>query len=358
MDKALSPTQPTTEWPLAVESGDAAGVESLLASGAHVEETFDKGETALMRASARGYSDVAQLLIGAGANVNARRDDGFTPLILAVFFGHEDVVRLLLDAGADASAQTKLGTTAERWAASRGFEEIVELLKEAEASRPARPQEPESQPHVETEPDIPVRVETEEVRPVVTSVFKPRELPFEPSTSSVEQRASKDERRDSLVESQEATKARLEAMVAASSVGAAREPDADTAAVREGTTFINNKADEGATVESTALQSLSSETAPSGLAFFVRLALQERASIVAGDGGRGRPHRRLRRVGLPAPSRRGDFQRAARTDGHGRCAAAGRPADAADAGRRFLAAALADDHAGTRAASARRAGHV
>jgi hypothetical protein len=47
-------------------------------------------------------------------------------------------------------------------------------------------------------------------------------------------------------------------MVAASSVGAAREPGADTAAVREGASFINNDAGEGATVESTEAVSPSS----------------------------------------------------------------------------------------------------
>jgi hypothetical protein len=286
MDKALSPTPTTTEWTQAVESGDAALVESLLASGAHVEATFERGETPLMRASARGYADVAQLLVGAGANVNARRDDGFTPLILAVFFGHEDVVRLLLEAGADASAQTKLGTTAERWAASRGFDEIVELLKEAEASRPPRPPAPEGRTQVEAGPDSPVRAETEpdaptrfeaetegrknagtqEVRPVATSSFKPSELPPEPRGSSVRRQDSAGARRrasvdrQSLSVEQQDIKARMEALVASSSVGASRDSDTAETSAREGDSFVNDATRDGATVESPRAEEISSAT--------------------------------------------------------------------------------------------------
>lgn len=249
MDKALLPTPPTSadarEWSHAVESGDAAAVESLVASGARVDAAFDKGETALMRASARGYADVAQVLLDAGANVNARREDGFTPLILAVFFGHEDVVRLLLDAGADASAQTKLGTTAEKWAASRGFKEIVELLKEAAAASPARPPEPDNPPHVETE----------EATPVKNSSFKPQAITSETSKASVEQQGPPSERAPAPVEQQE-LKARMEALFASSPVGAANTADGPIS-----TSFINDAAtNNGATSERPRAEEISPAT--------------------------------------------------------------------------------------------------
>lgn len=247
MDKALSSTQTpdaarAAEWPLAVESGDAARVQSLIASGAAVDATFDRGETALMRASARGYDDVARVLLDAGANVNARRDDGFTPLILAVFFGQEDVVRLLLEAGADTSARTALGTTAAKWAASRGFKEIVELLGEAEASRPAPAREPEE----------PTRAATVEVRPAATSTFELQEPPSAPQDFPDARRASTVGREDSKRQTGEHRdlKTEMEAIVAASSASTAREPGAATADIREGSPFIKAEASEGATVES------------------------------------------------------------------------------------------------------------
>jgi hypothetical protein len=115
----------------AAEAGDAARVASLVASGAFADARLRGGETPLMRASARGYADVARALLDAGADASARRTDGFTPLILAAFFGHEEVVRLLLERGADASARTGLGTTAEKWAESRGFAGVTSLLRGA-----------------------------------------------------------------------------------------------------------------------------------------------------------------------------------------------------------------------------------
>ncbi len=119
----------------AADAGDAARVASLLASGAFADARLRGGETPLMRASARGYADVARVLLDAGADASARRTDGFTPLILAAFFGHEEVVRLLLERGADASARTGLGTTAEKWAESRGFAGVTSLLRGATHGR-------------------------------------------------------------------------------------------------------------------------------------------------------------------------------------------------------------------------------
>jgi hypothetical protein len=119
----------------AAEAGDAVRVTSLVASGAFADARLRGGETPLMRASARGYADVARALLDAGADASARRADGFTPLILAAFFGHEEVVRLLLERGADASARTGLGTTAEKWAASRGFEGVGSFLRGASHAR-------------------------------------------------------------------------------------------------------------------------------------------------------------------------------------------------------------------------------
>jgi hypothetical protein len=119
----------------AADAGDASRVAALLASGAFADARLRGGETPLMRASARGYSDVARALLDAGADASARRADGFTPLILAAFFGHEETVRLLLERGADASARTGLGTTAEKWAASRGFAGVTTLLRNASHGR-------------------------------------------------------------------------------------------------------------------------------------------------------------------------------------------------------------------------------
>jgi hypothetical protein len=121
----------------AVADGDALAVAALLAAGSHADTPLSPvGETPLMRAAARGYTEVVRVLLDAGADLNAQRADGFTPLILAVFFGHEEVVRLLVERGADPSARTRLGMTATRWAAARGFAGMAGLLRRADAARP------------------------------------------------------------------------------------------------------------------------------------------------------------------------------------------------------------------------------
>jgi hypothetical protein len=122
-------------WMDAVEDGDAARVKSLLAAGADVNATSSGGKTALMRASARGYTDIVKVLLDAGADVDAKKENGSTALVLAVFFGHTDVVRVLLSKGANPAAQTPQGTPTVEWAQFIGFTEIVELLRNAEALR-------------------------------------------------------------------------------------------------------------------------------------------------------------------------------------------------------------------------------
>jgi hypothetical protein len=128
----------------AVESGDAAEAQRLIAAGAAADAPVASGETALMVAAAKGFTDVAQVLLDGGAEVNAKRNDGFTPLLVAVFYGHEEMARLLLERGADKSERTRHGSTAEAWAAAHGFASVAALLKNmtpvrapAPAPRPA-----------------------------------------------------------------------------------------------------------------------------------------------------------------------------------------------------------------------------
>lgn len=128
----------------AVESGDAAEAQRLIAAGTVADMPVASGETALMVAAAKGFTDVAQVLLDGGAEVNAKRNDGFTPLLVAVFYGHEEMARLLLERGADKSERTRHGSTAEAWAAAHGFASVAALLKNmtpvsapAHAPRPA-----------------------------------------------------------------------------------------------------------------------------------------------------------------------------------------------------------------------------
>ncbi len=115
----------------AIQAGDAAAVEVVLAGDVDVNESTRHGTTPLMNAAAFGLLDIMRLLLKRGAAVNIQRSDGFTALALAVFFGHEDVVRELLASGADVKATNISGTSPEMWAMARGFRDLADLLKNA-----------------------------------------------------------------------------------------------------------------------------------------------------------------------------------------------------------------------------------
>ena len=82
-----------------------------LKNGADVNAIDNDGITALMWASARGYTDVVRFLLENGANVNVKANDGLTALIWASDNGCVEVVRLLLENGANVNAKKDDGQT-------------------------------------------------------------------------------------------------------------------------------------------------------------------------------------------------------------------------------------------------------
>ena len=72
----------------------------LLEVGADVDAYTKTGDTALLKASSKGYAEVVLLLLEAGADVNIQDQTGITALRLASEGRHEVVIRLLNDAGA------------------------------------------------------------------------------------------------------------------------------------------------------------------------------------------------------------------------------------------------------------------
>ncbi len=150
---------------LAAERGDLAEVEAQLAAGAsprvrapggrsalsgavrrgwsailrrllalperqrpELEQTDERGRTALMLAAANGHGEAVRLLHKAGAKVDARRRDGATALHDAAHAGRRDLVEQLLDLGAGVDRARQDGRSALLLAAERGHLEVVRLL--------------------------------------------------------------------------------------------------------------------------------------------------------------------------------------------------------------------------------------
>ena len=102
----------------AIDNGNTAVFEALLAAGAGIGPQNEYGETALHAAAHRGDEAMALALLARGADVNERvvrpkeQVHGRTPLMGAATSGKLSMVKLLLERGADPMAKDVNGWTA------------------------------------------------------------------------------------------------------------------------------------------------------------------------------------------------------------------------------------------------------
>jgi len=130
-ESGASTPDETTSLHAASEMGDLVLVQSLLETGADVNERNKHYATPLAYASLEGRLEVAKLLIKYGADVNLPNGTGWSPLHTASYQGHADVVHLLLDHGADLDAKNQYQCTALHLAVDSGsLETIKELLEQ------------------------------------------------------------------------------------------------------------------------------------------------------------------------------------------------------------------------------------
>lgn len=117
-----------TPLAFAAMTGNAAGVDTLLAKGAKVNTRRNDGTTVLMMACNSGSPQVVSELIKRKANVNAKNDSQSTALIYAARNGHTEVGEMLIKAGASIEAADEEGQTPLMTAAMRGNTAFVNML--------------------------------------------------------------------------------------------------------------------------------------------------------------------------------------------------------------------------------------
>ena len=90
----------------AVKSNNAAQVAKLIEQGAEVSRADANGDSPLIMAAYKGYTEIVKLLLEAGADV-AALDPGMkaTALHAAAYAGHAEAARLLIAHGIDVNAQ-------------------------------------------------------------------------------------------------------------------------------------------------------------------------------------------------------------------------------------------------------------
>lgn len=149
----------------AIESGDAARVQALVAAHPSLASARnDGGTSAVLVARYRGATEIFETLVAAGADLDvfdaaalgrtdrlgdaldadpalvdagadpeARQHGGYTPLMSAAANGDEVAVDALLAAGADPRARGDDGTDAATLADQRGHPALAERLRALDA---------------------------------------------------------------------------------------------------------------------------------------------------------------------------------------------------------------------------------
>lgn len=134
-----SKSQVNTALMAAVARDDKVAVDTLLSSGANVNESNSRGCTALIWAVTLKRSHIARKLLNSGSLVDQPDATGRTPLIFAVKSGDPETVRALLDAGADVNHQqtggiNEVGKTPLHSALTRNDNvQIISMLVDAGA---------------------------------------------------------------------------------------------------------------------------------------------------------------------------------------------------------------------------------
>jgi ankyrin repeat protein len=123
----------------AVQAGDAAVVEKLLAEGSAADARARDQATPLIVAALNGDVAIVRLLLDKGADVMARNSGGFTALHAAAYSGGVPVAELLLKKGAALEdTANKAGATPLTVASQENRIAVAELLiaKGADVNRP------------------------------------------------------------------------------------------------------------------------------------------------------------------------------------------------------------------------------
>ena len=114
----------------AIQKNNQEGVKTIIAEdGSLVNATSQYGDTALIWAAYKGYTEIVKSLLEKDADVNAKDNNGHTALIWAVVNGHTEIVKSLLANNADFNAKNQSGHTALDYAKEKGHTGIVALLQ-------------------------------------------------------------------------------------------------------------------------------------------------------------------------------------------------------------------------------------
>jgi len=127
------PLRPTIQRPPlheAILQQDFEKAKEMILNGADVNESDNRGTTALHLAALRGNVPFCSFLLEHDANVNAGIESGMTPLMGAIRNRNEETVKLLIEQGADINQKIAGQMTTAELALSSGLLQTAKLLTE------------------------------------------------------------------------------------------------------------------------------------------------------------------------------------------------------------------------------------
>lgn len=117
----------------ALKNDDINKAKELIMSGVNINTRNMIGETPLMEAAEKGYTEIVELLLNKRVNINISNVKNITALSKAAYNGHTDIVKLLVNADATLNIRDRDGKTALTYAFENEYKDIVKILKKAGA---------------------------------------------------------------------------------------------------------------------------------------------------------------------------------------------------------------------------------
>ena len=111
------------------EKGDIEAAKMFISEGININACDKEGQSALMRASLFGHTEMVKLLLDKGADIKIRsKETQSTALMEAVGGNHADVIQLLAQKGADVNERDVLNRTPLHVASMWDFVEVADVL--------------------------------------------------------------------------------------------------------------------------------------------------------------------------------------------------------------------------------------
>ena len=121
----------TNKWFLAIRKGDVQFLTDAIHQSDVINETNNRGDSALLLAVKTNQLHIVELLLENGADVNAANQYQDTPLSVAVANRKVEMIRMLIEAGADVNfVDPTSKQNLVEWCIETNYLDVIEVFLE------------------------------------------------------------------------------------------------------------------------------------------------------------------------------------------------------------------------------------